>query len=117
MSESSEPTLTYAALATTMELSRLRSAMMVGAALVSRFPTEEEWWALVSEPEYIESLNALAEVLNDIRTDANVLGSQTPEDVATAADRHHVRAAEAVELVAERLSVPVEDLLAVLIDL
>jgi len=112
---SDTPQLTYAALAATMELSRLRSTLLVGTALVSRFGTEEAWWDLVSDPEYVESLNALAEVLNDIRSDVTVLDSVTPEDVAEAADRHHERAIEAVQVVADKIGVPVEDLLNVLV--
>lgn len=112
---SDTPQLTYAALAATMELSRLRSTLLVGTALVSRFPTEEDWWSLMSEPDFVESLNALAEVLNDIRTDTSVLDSPTPEDIAEAAERHHARASESVEVLADRLGVPVEDLLNVLV--
>jgi hypothetical protein len=111
------PQLTYAALGLTMGLSHLRSALLVGTALVSRFPSEEAWWGLLSDPIYVESLNALAEVINDIRQDAAVLGSNTPEEIATAAENHHLRTLEAVELIAERLEVPVEDLLNVLVDL
>lgn len=112
----SEPQLTYAALAATMELSRLRSALLVGAALAEQFPTEEAWWGLVSDPEYVESLNALAEVLNDIKTDSQLLEAMTPESVAEAADKHHARAVEAIEVVADRLGVSPDDLLAVLLE-
>lgn len=117
MDEPTTPELTYAALALTMELSRLRSLLLVSAALVSKFPTEEAWWALVSDPEYVESLNSLASIINDIRSDAAVTEGMTPESVAQAAERHHDRASEAIELVAEKLDVPTEDLLAVLISL
>jgi len=110
-----EPELSYAALAATLELSRLRSLMMVGAALVTKFPTDEDWWALTADLEYVESLNALAEVLNDIRQDAKVDQAMNPEAVAEAAENHYGRALEAIELVAERLEVPAEDLLNVLI--
>lgn len=113
---STEPQLTYAALAATMELSRLRSTLLVGAALAARFPTDEDWWDLVSEPEYVESLNALAEVLNDIKKDSQVLEAITPESVAEAADKHHTRAVEAIEVVADRLGVSPDDLLAVLLE-
>jgi hypothetical protein len=114
---SDTPELSYAALAVTMELSRLRSTLMVGAALVAKFPTEEAWWGLLSDPEYVESLNALAEVLNDIKQDVEIDEAATPEAVATAAERHYARAAETIEVVAERLQVPTEDLLNVLITL
>jgi hypothetical protein len=113
---STEPQLTYAALAATMELSRLRSTLIVGAALARRFPTEDDWWGLVSDPEYIESLNALAEVVNDIKQDTQLLESVTPETVAEAADKHHARALEAVEVLAELIDVSPEDLLAVLLE-
>jgi len=89
--------------------------MMVGAALVTKFPAEEDWWALVADPDYVESLNALAEVINDIRHDAKINEALDPEAVASAADNHHGRAVEAVQVVAERLEVPPEDLLNVLI--
>lgn len=112
---SETPELSYAALAATMELSHLRSTLLVGAALVTQFPTDEDWWALTTDPEYIESLNALAEVINDIRTDTLVTDSPSPELVADAADKHHARALEAIALVAERLQVPADDLLNVLI--
>lgn len=109
------PELSYAALAATLELSRLRSLMLVGAALVTKFPTDEAWWGLLEDPDYIESLNALADVINDIRADVNVQDALTPESVATAADNHHGRAVEAIQLVADRLEIPPEDLLTVLI--
>jgi len=108
--------LTYAALAATMELTRLRSLMRVGIALVTRFPEEQDWWVVISEPEYVQSLNALAEVINDVRNDPAVMESPTPESVASAADRHYERAVESIEVVADRLGVPVDDLLSVLID-
>ena len=109
--------LSAAAYAATLELSRLRSTLMVGAALVARFPTEESWEALVSDPEYIESLNALAEVLQDIQKDPGMIGGATEEAVAEATERHYGRAVETIDLLAERLQVPPEDLLNVLIHL
>jgi hypothetical protein len=109
------PQLTYAALAATLELSRLRSQIIVATMLATQFPTEDAWWGLVSDPEYVECLNALAEVIADIRSDAAVAEGTTPESVAEAAERHHDRALEAIQIVAERLQVPTEDLLNVLI--
>lgn len=114
---SETPELTYAALAATMELSRLRSTLLVGTALVAQFPTEEAWVELSTDPEYIESLNALAQVLDDIKNDTMVMGSLTPEAVAEASDKHYARAIESVLLLAERLGVPPEDLVNVLISL
>lgn len=112
-----QPTLTYAALAVTLELSRLRSTLLVGTALVSRFPEEEDWWGLTQEPEYVESVNSLAEVLSDIQADVSTDDGATPDAIAAAAERHHQRALEAVEVLAERLGVPAEDVLTVLISL
>lgn len=109
-----EPQLTYAALAATLELSRVRSLFMVGAALVATFPIDEEWWKFVEDPETIESLNALALVVNDMRLDVQMQNAQTPEDVTDAAGSHHERAMETIELLAERIGVAPDDLLNVL---
>jgi hypothetical protein len=106
------PALSYAAVAVTLELSRLRSSLRVGMALVQRFPQEDDWWALLDDPEIIDSLNALAEVVNDMRVDT--AEATTAEEVAAGVAAHHDRAVEAVSLVAEVLGVPSEDLLAVL---
>lgn len=110
------PELTYAAIACTLELSRIRSMMLVGMALVDKCPTEETWWGLLSDPEYIESLNALAEIINDMQVDANFFAaSDTPDGTARAAENHHARAVEAVSVVADRLGIPPEDLISVLV--
>jgi hypothetical protein len=114
----STPDLTYAALGLTLELSRLRSLLRVGTALVTKYGDEDAWWGLVSDPDYVESLNALAEVVNDIRKDAaNFADDPTPESVAQATSPHYDRALESIELVAERLGVPTEDLLNVLVSI
>jgi hypothetical protein len=116
MSAEEAPDLTYAALAATMELTKLRSMLRVGTALVSRFPQDEDWWALISQPDFVASLNTLAEVVNDIRGDTSALENPTPEGVAECAERHYSRAVEAIELVASELGVPADDLLSVLVD-
>lgn len=114
--EDDGPELTYAAIACTLELSRLRSMMLVGMALVDKCPTEEAWWGLLSDPEYIESLNSLAEIINDMQLDANFYASaDTPDGTARAAEHHHERAIEAISVVADRLGIPPEDLISVLV--
>ena len=111
-----DPDLSYAAIAATMELSRLRSAFIIGAALVAKYPTDEEWFRLVEDPIYVESLNDLAVVINEISQDSQLEDALTPETVALAASKHHGRALDSIALIADTLGVPPEDLLSVLIN-
>ncbi len=113
MSETGEentPSLTYEAMAALLHLSGLRSQFRIGLALMERFQTYEAFEAWTSQPEVIETMNCLAEIVNDITRN---LGS-TPEDVATAVSHHYERLAEVVEPLAEDLQVDPEDLLNVL---
>jgi hypothetical protein len=107
--------LTYAALAATLELSRLRSQILVGLALATKFPSDESWWELVSSSDYIETLNSLAEIIQDISSDPAVIDQVTPESVAQASDRHYGRAIECVQVLCEQVEVSPDDLLNVLI--
>jgi hypothetical protein len=116
-SPSNAPTLTYAAVALTLELSRLRSSLLVGLAMARKCPTEDAWTAMIEDPDYIESMNGVAEVFADIRKDYEFGDHQTPEAVTDVAERHYGRAVESVEYVAELLEVPTEDFLAVLVSL
>lgn len=109
-SDETAPVLSSAALAITLYLSQLRSQVVVGLQLALKCPNDEEWWALLRDHEYVDSLNALAEVLNDVRFDAAEL---TPQEVARAASDHYGRALEALEPIADRLEVSTQDLLAV----
>jgi hypothetical protein len=109
------PELTYAALAATMELSRLRSQILVGLALATKFPSDDEWWELVSTPDYIESINSLSEVIHDISSDPAVLEQVTPESVAEASDKHYGRARECIEALCDHIEVSPDDLLNVLV--
>jgi hypothetical protein len=111
------PELSYAAVAAALELSRLRRQMRVALALLVRYPTEQAWTAALDDPVFVESLNAFAEVLNDIKHDTAVMVDATsPEAISDAVDRHHGRALESIEGVAEMLSLDPDDLLTVLID-
>ena len=110
-SEESAPVLSPAALAMTLFLSQLRAQVIVGVQLASKFPREEDWWALLKNEDYVGSLNSLAEIMNDVVVDSEEL---TPQVVAAAASNHYNRATEAIEPVADMLEVGLEDLLAVL---
>ena len=112
-SEESAPVLSVPALSMTLFLSQLRAQVIVGVSLAEKFPTDAEWWALTQDEEYVASLNALAEIMNDVVTDSPEL---TPQEVAKAASNHYARAAESVELISEFLGVASSDLLTVLSD-
>lgn len=112
-SEESAPVLSPAALSMTLFLSQLRAQVIVGISLAQKFPVDDDWWALTQDEEYVESLNALAGIMNDVVSDADQL---TPLEVARAAGNHYERAKESVELIAEFLGVAPADLLTVLSD-
>jgi len=95
-----------------LRLSQLRSAIRVGVALATRFPDEAAWEAEVTSEEFQETMTAFAEILDDVNTDLDATPSD--DDVATTILRHHGRGLEAVELLAEKIQVPVDDLVTVL---
>ena len=110
------PSVSYEVLAALLCLSELRSRFRVALALVERFPDEQDWEAATRDPDFLESLTALADIVSDIRMDGIEYESATPNSVADAVTNHYGRAIESVEPIAETLGVAPSDLLSVLIN-
>lgn len=97
-----------------LDMQRARSTWLVGMALATKFPDEEDWEALLQDPDFLDTAESLAEVVDDVRT-LSAMGGVTPEAVAEAVSQHHGRAIEAVEPLSERLGVDPNDLLSFLL--
>jgi hypothetical protein len=104
----------YGSLALLLYLSRLRSEAIVGRALAETFPTEADWEGFTQDPNTVEELSAFADVVLDMRS-GQVSPSLTPQDVEAMAKPHLSRAMESVELMAEKLGIRTEDLIAALV--
>lgn len=111
--EEDGPSVSYETLAALLILSELRSQFRVGLAVAQRFPDEASWTALTKEPELLESLDALGEIIRDIQMDSV---EPTAEAISGAVTNHYDRALEAIGPVASRLGVEDADLLAVLVN-
>jgi hypothetical protein len=61
------PSVSYETLAALLRLSELRSQFRVGMAMLDRFPEETDWEAATRAPDFLESLDALTEIVDDIR--------------------------------------------------
>lgn len=91
-------------------LSQIRSAVKVGLALVEACPTEEEWEAVLADPDTHETLNELALLIEDIHEQALDRGGSYEATVDSfAAD--HKRAVECLEPFCEKLGIPPDDFL------
>lgn len=103
----SEVEYTAPGFAFALKVSQLRSFFRVGMALNEAFPTEEEFEQYMTDPETIETLNIVADLM-----DATVASKDQEPD---ALDKHHGLAVEALEPLAERLNIDGDDLLVILV--
>lgn len=87
----------------------------VGVALNELCPTEADWTALLDDPDVQQEIAAFATVMDEIRTQAmNGLDAGLVA-LERAGAQHHGRAVEAVTLLADRLGVPPDDLVSILL--
>jgi hypothetical protein len=105
----------HASAAVMLHLSWLRSAVVVGLGLLAAHPTSDEWAAAMDDPEFQAEIAAYAGVMRDIRLRLKVGDEMDLEALQGAADPHYGRALESLALTAERLEIPADDLLAVLV--
>lgn len=98
-----------------LHLSWLRSAIAVGVALNELAPTEDDWAELCNDPTFLEEMQAFADVIEDIRKQTAAGLDVGLAALERAGSQHHGRAIEAISVTAERLGVPPEDLLAILL--
>lgn len=104
-----------AVFAAVLRLSSLRSAFLVGRALAEVCPYEDQWEAVLRDPEFLETLATVHTIVTDVAATAVSQDRFTPDGIADVGAAHYSRGLEAVELLAERLAVDPKDLLAVLI--
>lgn len=90
-----------------LKLSQLRSFYQVGMALSEAFPTEEAFSEYMQDPETIETLNIVSEILDE--------ATESEDSEADALDKHRGRAIEALEPFAERIGANPDDLLVTLV--
>lgn len=98
-----------------LQLIAVRSLFLVGMALASKFPTEDDFHELLRSEDFIDAMSAFAEVKTDIALQSAVGEAVDRDAVAQAAADHQQRALEAVEVLSDRLGVAPEDLISVLL--
>ena len=87
----------------------------VGLSLVANFPSVDDWEAFLNDVEFRHEIEYFAEVMADIRAHAQVGNVLDLEALERLGDQHYGRALQSIELTAERLKVPPEDLLSILL--
>lgn len=92
-------------------LSYLRSAFIVGAALASKFPTEDEWQEAITDQEFIDAIAYTMEARREIVAEAEESKVETVEELQQILEPHYDRMLGGLEDLAEELDVSVEDLL------
>lgn len=91
-----------------LRLSQVRSFFRVGLALAEAFPTEKAWNDYMTADDTIETMNAVADIMNVAVTTTE----DTPED---ALDKHRGLAVEALEPFAEQVGLDADDMLVILV--
>lgn len=98
-----------------LQLSYLRASWLVAKRLAEIAPTEHLWEDFQQDPLYLQTLEELADVIEDIRASVSFEEVPTPDEVSLAVQQHYQRGLECVAVLGERLDVAPEDLLTVLV--
>lgn len=100
-----------------LQLSHIRSAVIVGRALADKFPTEEAWITYCNSPQFIVLVEEFTGVITDLKTILPEMGDLLdPEQVQLAVEQHYDRALDAMWELSETLEIPAVDLLAFLVN-
>lgn len=105
----------HAAVRINLYLSWLRSTAALQRALLTTFPTEESWVALLEDPTFLESVAQFQSVIQNVRTLANAGTTWDLDALALAGGTYYEAAFDAMQLTANRMGVDVNDLLIALV--